>query len=61
MKTPRVLEQDKARSEGHTQVELAAEIRRRAFKLYEARGRADGHALVDWLQAEAVLAKPRAA
>jgi hypothetical protein len=61
MKTPKVLNQDKAGNDGHTQVELRAEIRRRAYKLYEERGRADGHALEDWLQAEADLVRPRAA
>jgi hypothetical protein len=61
MKTSKVLNQDKARSEGHTQIGLAAELRRRAYKLYEDRGRTDGHALEDWLQAEADLVRPRAA
>ncbi len=61
MKEPKVLNQDKAGNDGHTQVELTAEIRRRAYKLYEERGRADGHALEDWLQAEADLVRPRAA
>jgi hypothetical protein len=28
------------------------QIRRRAFELYEERGRDDGHDLADWLQAE---------
>ena len=36
-------------------------IRRRAYKLYEERGKADGHALEDWLQAKADLVRPRAA
>ena len=40
------------RCEGYTQVELAAEIRRRAYELYEQRGRTDGHAAEDWAQAE---------
>lgn len=31
------------------------EIRRRAYELYEARGRGDGHDLEDWLQAEAEI------
>jgi len=31
------------------------EIRLRAYDLYEQRGRADGHALEDWLQAEAEI------
>jgi Protein of unknown function (DUF2934) len=61
VKTPKALNQDKARSEGHTQLELAAELRRRAYRLYEERGRADGHALEDWLQAEADQARPTAA
>lgn len=30
-------------------------IRQRAYELYIARGRAHGHALDDWLQAEAEL------
>ena len=61
MKKPKVLNQDKARNEGNTQIELSAELRRRAYKLYEERGRADGHALEDWLQAEADLVRRRAA
>lgn len=32
---------------------LEEEIRRRAYELYEARGRQDGHELDDWLEAEA--------
>jgi Protein of unknown function (DUF2934) len=61
MKTPKVLNQNKARSEGHTQVELAAEIRCRAYELYEKHGKADGHALEDWVQAEADLVRSTAA
>lgn len=39
---------------------LQEEIRLRAHELYEARGREDGHAEEDWLQAEAeVLAQHR--
>jgi Protein of unknown function (DUF2934) len=33
--------------------ELEEEIRRRAYELYEQRGKVDGYALYDWLQAEA--------
>ncbi len=33
--------------------ELEDEIRRRAYELYEQRGRVDGYELDDWLQAEA--------
>ena len=36
--------------------ELEQRIRVRAYELYEQRGRCDGHALDDWLQAEAELA-----
>jgi hypothetical protein len=32
---------------------LEQEIRRRAYALYEDRGREDGHDLDDWLRAEA--------
>jgi hypothetical protein len=53
MKKLKVPNQENARNDGHTQAELAAEVRRRAYKLYEERGKADGHALEDWAQAEA--------
>jgi len=33
--------------------ELEDEVRRRAYELYEQRGRVDGYELDDWLQAEA--------
>lgn len=58
MKKLKVLDQDNARNEGRTQVELDAEIRRRAYKLYEERGRTDGHASEDWVQAEAEVRGP---
>ena len=32
--------------------ELENQIRQRAYELYEARGREDGHDLEDWLRAE---------
>ncbi len=39
-----------------TKVEADAEqIRCRAYKLYEERGREDGHELEDWLRVEAEL------
>ena len=53
MKKLKASNQARRSNEGRTQVELAAEIRRRAYELYEERGRADGHALEDWAQAEA--------
>jgi len=46
---------------GKTKVEAAAEqIRCRAYKLYEERGRRDGHQLEDWLRAEAEIIGRRA-
>jgi len=33
-------------------MDLQEQVRRRAFELYELRGREDGHDLDDWLQAE---------
>ena len=36
-------------------IQLEEEIRLRAYELYEARGRQDGHELHDWLQAEAEI------
>lgn len=58
MKKPRILNRDKARNEGQTQVELAAKIGCRAYELYEERDRADGHALEDWVKAEAEILRP---
>ena len=55
MKKPRALNRDQAGNEGHTQVELAAKIRCRAYELYEERDHADGHALEDWVKAEAEI------
>jgi hypothetical protein len=40
-------------------VDLREQISRRAYQLYEQRGRQDGHAVEDWLQAEAELAGER--
>jgi hypothetical protein len=40
--------------------ELEHEIRLRAQELYEARGRKDGHALDDWLRAEAEIMQKKA-
>lgn len=34
---------------------VTEQIRRRAYQLYEERGREDGHAEQDWLQAEAEI------
>ncbi len=36
---------------------LEEEIRRRAFELYEQRGRQDGHDMDDWLRAEAEVTR----
>jgi hypothetical protein len=45
--------------------ELKEKIRQRAYELYEARGRDDGHELEDWLRAEEEIleqeARPKAA
>jgi hypothetical protein len=39
--------------------ELEERIRMRAYELYERRGRLDGYAVADWLQAEAELKKKK--
>ena len=45
--------------------ELESRIRNRAYQLYEERGKGDGYALDDWLEAKAevlgVVTKPAAA
>jgi hypothetical protein len=35
--------------------DVSEQIARRAYELYEARGREDGHDLDDWLRAEAEI------
>ena len=40
--------------------ELEHEISLRAYELYEARGREDGHELEDWLRAEDEVTKKKA-
>jgi len=35
--------------------DLQEQTRRRAYELYEQRGRAEGHEIDDWLQAESEL------
>jgi hypothetical protein len=41
-------------------VRLEGSVRLRAYELYEQRGRDDGHALDDWLQAESEIVRTRA-
>jgi hypothetical protein len=59
MKVHSFSNRDEAKSEGYTQVEIEAEIRRRAYALYEQRGKANGHAVEDWLRAEAEVLPPK--
>ena len=40
--------------------EIQEQIRRRAYELYEQRGRDDGHELDDWLLAKSELAQQKA-
>ena len=40
--------------------DLQEQIRRRAYELYEQRGREDGGDLDDWLQAESEVTQPKA-
>jgi len=51
MKPKPILRRPQEAAEGRA--ELEEQIRRRAYELYEHRGRVDGHALDDSLQAEA--------
>ena len=41
-----------------TDESLEEQIRTRAYELYEARGREEGHDLEDWLEAEAKTTQP---
>jgi len=44
----------------HQTGELQEQIRRRAYELYEQRGRDDGHETDDWLQAESEVNQQKA-
>ena len=44
---------------GEAAVDLYEQIRRRAYELYERRGREAGHESEDWLAAETALARER--
>ncbi len=44
-----------ASSEVTSDVSVLEQIARRAYELYEVRGREDGHDLEDWLRAEAEI------
>lgn len=37
------------------EADIEEQIRRRAYELYEERGRGDGHDVEDWLEAEAEI------
>jgi hypothetical protein len=39
--------------------DLQEQIRRRAYELYEERGRVNGHDLADWLQAESEVGQQK--
>jgi len=41
------------------EIDLQEQVRRRAFEIYEQRGREDGHNVEDWLQAEAEVLSQR--
>ena len=41
-------------------LDFQEQVRRRAFELYEQRGREEGHELDDWLQAESETVRTQA-
>ncbi len=48
-----------ARHQSVTAAQTEETVRSRAYELYEQRGRAEGHDLEDWLQAEAEAANTK--
>jgi hypothetical protein len=59
-KTKAVLRETESSVQNSESVAITHEdIAQRAYALYEARGREDGHALDDWLQAERELLEER--
>jgi hypothetical protein len=59
MKKFKVSNPNPANRAGYTQAERAAEVRRRAFELYEQQGRVDGRALEHWAQAETEILREK--
>ena len=55
--TPKAIPPTPRKPQTELTEELKEQIRPRAYQLYEERGRAEGHELEDWLQAEAELAQ----
>ena len=45
---------------GNSSEEIQDRIRQRAYELYEARGKGDGHDLDDWLLAETEVTQTKA-
>jgi len=56
---PRPIPLPTPKEAAEARAELEGQIRRRAYELYEQRGRVDGYALDDWLQAEAEVSDIR--
>ena len=54
-----VLEANAQTTEAYEPQDLEDKIRRRAYQLYEERGRENGHELDDWLRAEEEIAGKR--
>lgn len=56
----RDLDQQTKRSPANpADIDIEDKIRRRAYELYEERGRGDGHELQGWLKAEAEVLRSR--
>lgn len=51
----RISKQDRSGAVDQASPELEEQIRRRAYELYEERGRTDGHDMDDWLRAESEI------
>ena len=54
-KAEQEIRKDEAKTE--TSSDLRPQIAKRAYELYEQRGRREGHAVQDWLQAEREIRK----
>lgn len=55
MKTTRASTPLKSTESTQSAVDVENRIRSRAYELYEQRGKEEGHALDDWLQAESEM------
>ncbi len=55
MARPSIFKTTKPSSSSSSRTDITDLVRKKAYELWEKRGRASGHALEDWLEAERIV------